>query len=88
MDAGRFSISDPDVGLAMAGGALIGLATLLRERPERDADATVDEVAESLLQTFGITTKQAKKLCAQLLPDVSSLSDPPLDWPTPMMRAD
>jgi len=59
IDAGRFTIADPDVGLALAGGALIGLATLLRERPDRDADATVDEVARHLLRTFGIHAKQA-----------------------------
>ena len=33
IDAGRFVIADPDVGLALAGGALIGLATLLRRSP-------------------------------------------------------
>lgn len=81
-------IADPDVGLALAGGALIGLATLLREKPDRDADTTVDEVAGGLLRTFGITAKQAAALCALPLPDLSSLADAPADWPAPMMRAD
>ena len=88
IDAGRFVIADPDVGLALAGGALIGLATLLREKPDRDADTTVDEVAGGLLRTFGITAKQAAALCALPLPDLSSLPDAPADWPAPMMRAD
>lgn len=81
IEAGRFLIADADVGLALAGGALIGLATLLRERPDRDADATVDDVARSLLRTFGISAEHAAALCALELPDVSSLADTPADWP-------
>lgn len=86
IDAGRFTLADPDVGLALAGGALIGLATLLRERPDRDADATVDEVARHLLRTFGIHAKQAAALCTLPLPDTSSLGDAPADWPAPLTR--
>jgi AcrR family transcriptional regulator len=86
IDAGRFVVADPDTGLALAGGALIGLATLLREKPDRDADATVDEIAGSLLRTFGIPVKQAATLCALSLPDMSALADSPADWPAPMTR--
>lgn len=82
IDARRFTIADPDVGLALAGGALIGLATLLREKPDRDAEATVDEIAQSLLHTFGITAEEAATLCALPLPDLSSLADTPAHWPT------
>jgi AcrR family transcriptional regulator len=77
----RFTISDPEVGLAIAGGMFVGLAVLLRERPERDADATVDEVAERLLRTLGMTPKQARVICEKPLPDVSALRDSPADWP-------
>src|SRR5271167_2733297 len=35
-DAGRFQIDDPRLALVMAGGMLLGLATLLREEPGRD----------------------------------------------------
>ncbi|MBX7448908.1 TetR/AcrR family transcriptional regulator [Mycolicibacterium sp. 3033] len=84
IDAGRFVIADADVGLALAGGALIGLATLLRDRPDRDADATVDEIAQSLLRTYGIPDEQSAALCALPLPDMSSLADAPAGWPAPM----
>lgn len=80
----RFSITDAELGLAIAGGMLVGLTTLLRERPERDTDATVDEVTERLLRTLGMTPTQAKATCRKPLPDIAALHDSPADWPTPM----
>jgi hypothetical protein len=84
IDQGRFTIGDPELGLAIAGGMFIGLATLLRERPERDTDATVDAVAERLLRTLGMTPKQASTLCRKPLPDIASLRESPVDWPIPI----
>lgn len=83
----RFTISDPELGLAIAGGMLVGLTTLLRERPQRDTDATVDEVTERLLRTLGMTSRQAKALCQKPLPDISALQDPPTEWPSPSKPA-
>lgn len=88
IDQGRFTIGDPELGLAIAGGMFIGLTTLLRERPERDTDATVDAVTERLLRTLGMTPKQASTLCRKPLPDISSLRESPVDWPTPMAPDD
>lgn len=34
--AGRFDVDDPELALAMAGGALLGLGNLLRDEPDRD----------------------------------------------------
>jgi AcrR family transcriptional regulator len=73
IECGRFSITDPELGLAIAGGMFVGLATLLRERPERDTDATVDEVTERLLRTLGMTASQARSVCRRTLPDLSAL---------------
>jgi AcrR family transcriptional regulator len=84
IEANRFTIADPELGLAIAGGMIVGLAVLLRERPERDAAATVDELTENLLRTLGMTAKQARTICTKPLPDVSSLRDSPAAWPTPM----
>lgn len=84
IDQGRFTIGDAELGLAIAGGMFIGLTTLLRERPERDTDATVDAVAERVLRTLGMTPKQASALCRKPLPDISSLRESPVDWPTPI----
>lgn len=83
IDQGRFTISDPELGLVIAGGMLLGLSTLLRERPERDTDATVDAVTERLLRTLGMTSKQASTLCRKPLPDISALRESPVDWPAP-----
>lgn len=82
VDQGRLTIGDPELGLAVAGGTFVGLATLLRERPERDTEATVDAVTERLLRTLGMTPKQAKMLCQRPLPDISPLRDSPVEWPT------
>ncbi|WP_283610873.1 TetR/AcrR family transcriptional regulator [Mycolicibacterium poriferae] len=83
IEQGRFTIDDPEVGLAVAGGALFGLGALLRDRPDRDVDATVDEMTEKVLRMFGMTSKQAQALCRKPLPDLSSLHESPVDWPTP-----
>lgn len=84
IDRGRFTITDAELGLAIAGGVLVGLTTLLRERPERDTDATVDEATERLLRTLGMTPSQAKAVCRKPLPDIAALHDSPAEWPTPM----
>lgn len=84
IDQGRFTIADPELGLAIAGGVFVGLATLLRERPERDTDATVDAVTERLLRTLGMTAKQATTLCQKPLPDISALRDSTAEWPLPV----
>ena len=34
--AGRFTVEDTELALAVAGGALLGLGNLLRAEPERD----------------------------------------------------
>lgn len=81
IERGRFSIPDAELGLTIAGGMFVGLATLLRQRPERDTDVTVDTVTERLLKTLGMTPKQARTICRKPLPDISSLRDSPVDWP-------
>ncbi|UXA18103.1 TetR/AcrR family transcriptional regulator [Mycobacterium sp. SMC-4] len=84
IEQGRFTIADPELGLAIAGGMLVGLTTLLRERPQNDTAATVDEVTERLLRTLGMTSKQARTLCQKPLPDISALQDSPTEWPAPL----
>lgn len=86
IDQGRFTIDDPELGLAIAGGMFVGLTTLLRERPERDTEITVDSVTERLLRTLGMTPKQAEKVCQKPLPDISSLRDAPNEWPVPIQQ--
>ncbi|WP_046315638.1 TetR/AcrR family transcriptional regulator [Mycobacterium sp. UM_Kg1] len=72
---GRFTLSDPELGLALAGGVLVGLGTLLSHRPDRDTETTVDEATEHLLTTFGMSPEQAREICRKPLPDLSALRD-------------
>ena len=68
--AGRFSLDDPQRALSMAGGLLMGLGLLLTADPERDAEATTDAVAEDLLRLFGMTAREAHKVCSRPLPEI------------------
>jgi len=75
IEQGRFTLSDPELGLALAGGVFVGLGTLLSQRPDRDAEATVDEATEHLLTTFGMSPEEAHQICSRPLPDMSPLRD-------------
>ncbi len=68
--AGRFTIDDPARALAMAGGLLMGLGRLLTADPDRDAEATTDAFAEDLLRLFGMTAREAHKVCSRPLPEI------------------
>ncbi|BBZ43781.1 TetR/AcrR family transcriptional regulator [Mycobacterium parmense] len=69
VQAGRFRIDDPELALAMAGGALLGLGKLLRDDPDRDDGRAADAVTEDLLRLFGLTTDEARAVCLRPLPD-------------------
>ena len=79
IDAGRFTIGDPELALSLAGGALFGLGTLLREQPDRDDAAATDQIAEGVLRAFGVTSKQARSLCRRPLPDLSAIESSGLE---------
>ncbi|MEZ0384241.1 TetR/AcrR family transcriptional regulator [Mycobacterium sp. pW045] len=70
--AGRFTIDDPELALAMAGGVLMGLGALLTEQDDRDDAATSDRATENLLRLYGLTAKQARAICAKPLPDFAA----------------
>ena len=70
--AGRFSIDDPERALATAGGLLMGLGMLLTASPDRDADQTTDAVAEDLLRLFGMSARDAHKICMRPLPEIGA----------------
>jgi len=71
VDAGRFVLDDPERALAVAGGLLMGLGVLLTGNPDRDAEQTTDAVAEDLLRLFGMSAREARKICARPLPEIS-----------------
>jgi AcrR family transcriptional regulator len=66
--AGRFDVEDPDLALMAAGGSLLGLLHWLDVHPEADAAALSDEMAERLLRMFGMTRRDAHRLCTRPLP--------------------
>ena len=69
-EAGRFRIDDPDLALATAGGALLGLGALLREDRDRDDAHAADAVTENVLRLFGVDVDEAHAICQRPLPDL------------------
>ncbi|TCO17980.1 TetR family transcriptional regulator [Kribbella steppae] len=72
VDAGRFTVEDLDVAVTMTAGALIALGQLLHDQPSRDMEATTDRVTEDLLRMFGMTRRQAQRICSLPLPDLDA----------------
>ena len=67
--AGRFRVDDPELALAMAGGALLGLGKLLRDDPDRDDAHAADIVTENVLRLFGLDADEAHAICRRPLPE-------------------
>jgi len=76
VEAGRFHIDDPELALAMAGGALLGLGKLLRDDPDRDGALAADTVTEYVLRLFGLSADEARAVCQRPLPDLEAWGQP------------
>ncbi|MFY9922316.1 MAG: TetR/AcrR family transcriptional regulator, partial [Mycobacterium sp.] len=74
--AGRFSVDDPMLALAVAGGALMGLGQLLHDQPERDDAEAADRVTRDVLIMFGLPADEAAEICSRPLPDLDELTEP------------
>jgi len=74
--AGRFSVDDPRLALAVAGGALMGLGQLLHDQPERDDAEAADRVTRDVLIMFGVPADEAAEICRRPLPDLDELTEP------------
>ena len=74
--AGRFSVDDPVLALAVAGGALMGLGQLLHDQPERHDAETADRVTRDVLIMFGLPADEAAEICRRPLPDLDELTEP------------
>ena len=70
--AGRFSVDDAKLALAVAAGALLGLGKLLQEEAERDDAAAADRVTEDVLRLFGLPDDEARMICQRPLPDIKA----------------
>ena len=74
--AGRFTVDDPVLALAVAGGALMGLGQLLHDQPHRDGAEDADRVTRDVLVMFGLPADQAAEMCRPPLPDLDELTQP------------
>jgi hypothetical protein len=72
---GRFHVADPELAVTVAAGALLGLAHLLHDQPERDSAQAADQVAEDLLRMYGLFSDEAREICCRPLPDPDYLSE-------------
>ncbi|MFE4500953.1 TetR/AcrR family transcriptional regulator [Rhodococcus sp. NPDC056743] len=72
--AGRFTVADPQVALALAAGAAVGLGQLLHDQPERDDAEATDRMTEDILRAFGLPAEEAHRICQLPLPDLSSVA--------------
>jgi AcrR family transcriptional regulator len=72
--AGRFHVDDPELALAMAGGALLGLGNLLRNQPDRDDAEAADRVTEDLLRLWGMSAEEARDICRRPLPHINAMT--------------
>jgi AcrR family transcriptional regulator len=75
-DSGRFRVGDPELALATAGGALLGLGILLRGDPDRDGASAADTMTENVLRLFGLTADEAQAVCQRPLPDLAAWGQP------------
>jgi AcrR family transcriptional regulator len=68
-DAGRFRIDDPKVALACAGGATLGVLSLLTTNSRPKAiDAAADELVTYQLRMFGLPDEEAREIAHRPLP--------------------
>lgn len=74
--AGRFTVEDSHLALAIAGGAIMGLGALLRQEPERDDAQASDSVTASVLRLFGMSAADAAEVCTRPLPDLETIAPP------------
>jgi AcrR family transcriptional regulator len=74
--AGRFTVDDPELALAVAGGALLGLGQLLHDQPERSDAEAADRATRDVLIMFGLPADEAADICRRPLPDLDELTEP------------
>ncbi|MBB6347257.1 TetR/AcrR family transcriptional regulator [Nonomuraea muscovyensis] len=73
IQAGRFTINDPELAFVIATGTALCLGQLLHTQPDRDDAQATDQITEDLLRTFGIPADEAHEICQRPLPDLDRL---------------
>ncbi|MCV7345558.1 TetR family transcriptional regulator [Mycolicibacterium rhodesiae] len=72
-EAGRFTVTDPELALSVAAGALMGLGQLLQNQRERNGAEAADSATRSVLVMLGVTPSEAEDICRLPLPDLDEL---------------
>lgn len=73
--AGRFAVDDPQLALAMAAGAMLGVGQLLQNQPDRDGGLVADRATRGVLVMLGLPAVEAEEICRQPLPDLDALTE-------------
>ena len=71
--AGRFTVGDSRLALAVTAGALLAVLHMSLVSPDKVTDATCDEAAEQLLRMLGLPLDEAHRVATAPLPDVSAV---------------
>jgi AcrR family transcriptional regulator len=71
--AGRFTVRDPELALAIVTGAALCLGQLIHDHPERDDAEATDQVAEDLLRMLGVAADEAHDISLRRLPEPDDL---------------
>jgi hypothetical protein len=69
---GRFTVPDAEVALTAVAGGLLGLLRVHQRRPGHIDESAVDQLAEALLRMLGVPARDAKRIAARSLPDISA----------------
>ncbi|RBO86497.1 TetR/AcrR family transcriptional regulator [Nocardia puris] len=76
--AGRFTVEDIALAMALVTGSLLGLGRLLLQQPDRDCAATVDAMTVTILVALGLSREDAQELCSSPMPmDLITTADDP-----------
>ncbi|NDK91067.1 TetR/AcrR family transcriptional regulator [Gordonia desulfuricans] len=68
--SGRFTVTDPEAGVMMVGGLLLGLLQMLESR-DVSAGPTADLFAERALIMLGVDAAEARDICHRELPELT-----------------
>lgn len=73
--AGRFTVEDPQLALAVAAGAMMGVGQLLQQQPDRDGADVADRATRDVLVMLGLPAGEAAEICRRPLPDLDAMTD-------------
>jgi len=74
IDAGRFKVDNPTVGLASTAGCVLAFLQLSLDRPGSFADGDADALAEMLLRMLGMSPSSARAVAHRQLPPLPPTS--------------